>query len=299
MGISANASASSRIARPRDDLPPLPSEDIIRPEPLPPCLHWRRHAGSGIYETELPMRILLCGLALILAALPAAPRAALAHPSEIIILRHPEKLDQFKLCPLGRERGEALAHQYLGRNATQSLFPPGVAPAGIIAVTIHSLELAAPIANTWKLPVTSYTVLPTNSKPTFERELNSATRAAARKVMTDPNYTGRPVIMVWEHNHIARQRLEQQFTGRAVTLRELFNLGDLPGVPRDWTSQTYDYFWIVAFANPNSDIPTSFRMVRQVFLPPYDNLPDNEWGTAEPASDEEGCIKVGPALTPH
>jgi hypothetical protein len=244
------------------------------------------------------MSVFLRGLVLLLVAW-AATAPARAHPSEIIILRHPEKLDQFKLCPIGRERGEALAHQYLGRNATQSLFPPGVAPAAIIAITLHSLELAAPIADTWKLPVTAYTVLPTSSKPTFERELNAATRAAARTVMTDPAYAGKPVIMVWEHNHIARRRLEKEYIGAAVTLRELFDLDHLPNVPRDWTSQTYDYFWIVQFADPDSDIPTGFRMVRQVFLPPYSNLPDNPWGTAEPASDDLGCVKVGPALTPH
>jgi hypothetical protein len=244
------------------------------------------------------MRVLLSGLALLLAA-STMTAPARAHPSEIIILRHPEKLDQFKLCPVGRERGEALAHQYLGRNATQSLFPPGVAPAAIIAITIHSLELAAPIATTWALPVTTYSVLPTTSKTTFERELNTATRTAARTVMTDPAYTGKPVIMVWEHNHIARQRLEQEFNGREVTLRELFNLDHLPNVPRDWTSQTYDYFWIVQFADPASDIPTGFRMVKQVFLPPYNDLPDNDWGTAEPVSDNVGCIKVGPTLRPH
>jgi hypothetical protein len=242
------------------------------------------------------MRVLLCGLALLLSAVIVP---AQAHPSEIIILRHPEKLDRFELCPVGRERGEALAHQYLGRNATQSVFQPGEAPAAIIAITIHSLELAAPIATSWALPVTAYTVLPSSSKHSFAVELNAATRAAAQAVMTNPAYTGKPVIMVWEHNHIARRRLETEFTGKAVTLRELLNLDRLPNVPEDWFSQNYDYLWIVRYDNPASDIPTGFRMLKQVFLPPYDNLPDNGWGGAEPASDNLGCIKVGPALKPH
>ncbi len=242
------------------------------------------------------MRFLLCGLALLLASsvIPAQ-----AHPSEIIILRHPEKLDNFELCPVGRERSQALAHQYLGRGATQSLFPPGVRPAAIFAITIHSLELAAPVASTWKLPVTAYPVLPSRNKNTLENELNTATRAAAHAVMTNPVYTGKPVIMVWEHNHIARQRLEKAFTGRQVTLRELLNLDRLPNVPRDWFNQNYDYFWIAQFANPASDSPTSFRMVKQVFTPPYNTLPANDWGAPEPGRDEVGCIKIDPNATPH
>jgi hypothetical protein len=117
--------------------------------------------------------------------------------------------------------------------------------------------------------------------------------------MTDPAYAGKPVIMVWEHNHFARQRLEKEFVGRQVTLRKLFNLEFLPNAPLDWMSQTYDYFWIIKFGNPASNVPTSFQRVKQEFLPPYNNLPDNDWGKAEPASDNAGCVKVGAALTPH
>jgi hypothetical protein len=244
------------------------------------------------------MRFMTCGLALLLAV-GAVPTIAHAHPSEIILLRHPEKLDRFELCPIGKERAEALAHQYLGKGASQSLFPPGVSPAAIVAITMHSLELAAPVADTWNLPVTTYSVLPTSDKRTFERELNNATRSAAHAVMSDPNYQGKPVIMVWEHNHIARTRLEREFPGQQVTLEQLFNIDKLPDVPKDWFSQNYDYFWIVRFADSGSDVPTSFEMMRQNFLAPYNNLPDNGWGGAEPASDELGCIKVGPNLKPH
>ncbi|HEX3983633.1 MAG TPA: hypothetical protein VHX12_08060 [Acidisoma sp.] len=244
------------------------------------------------------MRAYVRGLALLLGVCGASV-PAWAHPSEIIILRHPEKIDQFKLCPLGRERAQALAHQYLGRHATQSVFAPGVSPAAVIAVTLHSLELAAPIADTWNLPVTTYSVLPTSSKATFEKELNAATRHAARTVMSNPAYAGKPVIMAWEHNHIARTRLEAQFAGQKVTLSQLFNLDRLPTAPRDWPSQTYDYLWIIEFANPNSDIPTGFRMIRQDFTAPYDNLPDNAWGTPEPTDDDAGCVKVGLRFTAH
>lgn len=244
------------------------------------------------------MRLSLGGLALLLGLGMMAPVAE-AHPSQIIILRHPEKVDQFKLCPLGKERAEALAHQYLGRDATQSLFPPGVKPAAIIAITLHSLELASPVAASWHLPVTTYSVLPTPDKAAFERELNAATRHAAETIMRTPAYDGKPVIMVWEHNHIARRRLEAPEGAQQVTLRELFHLNRLPNAPRDWPSQTYDYLWVIDFANPASDLPTGFRMVKEDFTAPYDNLPKNDWGTAEPVGDDAGCVKIGIQFRPH
>jgi hypothetical protein len=219
---------------------------------------------------------------------------AVAHPSEIIILRHPEKVDQLRLCPAGRMRSAALTHQYLGKHATQSLFPPGVAPAAFVAITLHSLELATPVADSWNLPVTIYSVLPTRDKDTFTQELNRATRAAVRKVMTDPSYTAKPVVMIWEHNHIASEWLSVKFKTKPVTLRQLLALSRLPGVPLTWPAQNYDYFWIVKFGNPASNIPTGFAMVKQVFQPPYDTLPQNDWGEDEPAHAEADCIKVGP-----
>jgi hypothetical protein len=240
------------------------------------------------------MRIVTCGLAMLLAVMSGALSAAIAHPSEVIILRHPEKVDQLRLCRTGRQRSEALTRQYLGKHASQSLFPEGVAPAAFVAITLHSLELATPIADSWKLPVTIYSVLPAHDKDTFTRELNSATRAAVRKVMTDPSYTGKPVVMIWEHNHIASEWLAVKYRTKPVTLRQLFGLGRLPDVPSTWPAQTYDYFWIVKFGNPATDIPTGFTLVKQVFQPPYNTLPQNDWGQDEPAHAEDGCIKVGP-----
>ena len=54
-------------------------------------------------------------------AVLASPVAE-AQPSRIIILRHAEKLNAYALCDLGRERADALAKQFLGQGATQSLF---------------------------------------------------------------------------------------------------------------------------------------------------------------------------------
>jgi hypothetical protein len=77
----------------------------------------------------------------------AAPIAE-AEPSRIIILRHAEKLNAYALCDLGRERADALAKQFVGQGATQSLFAPGERPAAFMAVTLHPLETITPAAQT-------------------------------------------------------------------------------------------------------------------------------------------------------
>ena len=68
--------------------------------------------------------------------------AAFAAPSRIIILRHGEKEDAWRLCGVGEQRAQALAANYLGRNAANSLFAGGEKPAAFLAITLHTLELA-------------------------------------------------------------------------------------------------------------------------------------------------------------
>ena len=70
---------------------------------------------------------------------------ALAAPARIIILRHGEKANPWKLCEVGTERADALAATYLGDKATKSLFANGDEPAFFFAITLHTLELAAPV----------------------------------------------------------------------------------------------------------------------------------------------------------
>ena len=67
-----------------------------------------------IQRVVLAALLLWCGLS-----------AAVATPSRIIILRHREKEDAWKLCGVGQERTDALPANYLGRNAAKSLFADG------------------------------------------------------------------------------------------------------------------------------------------------------------------------------
>ena len=118
--------------------------------------------------------------------------AAIAAPSRIILLRHGEKEDAWKLCGVGQERAAALAATYLGRNATKSLFAAGEEPAAFLASTLHTLELAAPAAGTWSLPLTLYAAPPGGEKKAFEVTLNQRTQQAAADLMSNPAWQARP-----------------------------------------------------------------------------------------------------------
>jgi hypothetical protein len=202
---------------------------------------------------------------------------ALALPKTVIILRHGEKENDAALCKIGIDRSLALAAQYLGQGARDSLFASGEKPAAIFAITLHTLELASPAAATWEMPVTIFSAVPLPGIDLIP-QFNLRTQQAVGALMDDPRYDGKTVVMVWEHRHIADKALELKFPDQKVTLRQLLNLDRLPDVPETWPGQTYDYFWIVEFGSSGSRVPVRFRMERQQFAAPFDKVPSNEWG---------------------
>ena len=135
--------------------------------------------------------------------------AAGATPARIIILRHGEKADAWNLCEIGQDRANALATYYLGRNAAKSLFAPDDKPAAFFAITLHTQELAAPAATTWGEPLTVYSVIHRKGlkQKAFETELDHRTQQAVHDVMTDSRFSGKTVVIVWEHKHIANKKL--------------------------------------------------------------------------------------------
>jgi hypothetical protein len=181
------------------------------------------------------------------------------------------------------------------RNATNSLFARGEEPAAILANTVHSQELAVPVAATWGKQLTLYPVVHQKGldDEAFENALNVSTQKAAHEVLTEPRYDGKTVVMVWEHKHIANKKLERSFSEEKVTLRQLLNLDQLKGVPKTWPSGTYDYFWIVEYGNQASDVPTRFSMVRQEFGAPYDAVPSNDWDQPNGLEPDSGCDLKG------
>ncbi len=218
---------------------------------------------------------------------------AAAAPARVIILRHGEKKDDFRLCKLGIERAMALVKTYLGQGAKDSFFAAGERPAAFVSITLHALELAAPAATSWGQPVVLFTVLPGETRMKglagFRAALATHTEEAARLVMNEPSFNGRTVVMVWEHEHIANAKLEAQSPNRKISLRQLLRLDILPDVPTTWPTETYDYFWIVDF-NPDGT-PTRFAMKKQVFDGPFANLPANDWDKTDGLGKASGCLR--------
>lgn len=236
----------------------------------------------------MPNRAAVSLAAAILASL-AAMASALATPRTVIVLRHGEKQNPYALCQTGIDRANALAAQYLGKGAANSLFTGSDGPAAFFAITLHTLELITPAAASWGLPVTMFSVMP-GTKAKFDGALNIRTQQAVRALMSDPQYAGKTVVMAWEHHHIASKKLEQTLAGQRITLRQLLNLDKVAGVPETWPGGNYDYFWIVQYGTPGSDVPTDFKSVKQVFAPPFQSVPSNDWGTKERLPPGSQCI---------
>ena len=230
--------------------------------------------------------LLFCSLELIISLLY---HPALAEPARIIILRYAEKLNCLELCNLGEERAQALSRQFLGQGASQSLFPAGQKPGAFLAITLHTIETIIPAAQSWNLRVIPYEVSGRKEDAEEkEAETNQRTQEAAHDVLTDPRYDGKTVVMAWEHSHIAKSKLEKEYPGEKVTLRELLHLDQIADVPKTWPDSNYDYFWIVDYV-PGKPVQTGFQMVRQAFIAPFDKLPANEWNEPELEHMEAGC----------
>jgi hypothetical protein len=229
------------------------------------------------------MRRTACSLLLLASAVSYASDAG-ATPAQIVILRHGEKQDAYRLCDVGVQRSLALAGQYLGKGAQNSLFTGGRTPEAFIAITLHTLELVSPAAQSWGKPVILYSALPMHGQTAEQATvvLNRRTQEAVRDVMTNPQWAGKTIVMTWEHHHIAERRLERESPGEKVTLRQLLNLDGIASVPENpvpetWHGSNFDYFWIVDYAKGGAR-PTRFEAKKQVFAAPYDKVPSNDWG---------------------
>ncbi len=230
-------------------------------------------------------------LAISAALLAASVTAVLAAPSRIVILRHGEKADDWKLCETGRQRAQALKYNYLGKDAAKSLFTEDAPPAYFFAITLHTMELATPAVESWGKPIIYYSVLPEADEKKFTEALNARTREAAGNILNNPALKGKTVVMVWEHRHIANKALDDKYQREAaVTLRQLFHLDILPGVPREWPDDNFDYFWIVDFPE-NSNVPSKFEMVKQEFGKSFPDVPANDWGEPDGLDAGSGCVK--------
>jgi hypothetical protein len=223
------------------------------------------------------------------------PASVEAAPKRIIIARHGELLNPLSLCPIGKERARALAEQYLNPTSSMSLLR-NEKPAAILAITLHTLETARPIAAAWGMRVQTNQLMltPIHNNRHFNSLVNVQNRRVARDLLESRQWRGKTVVMVWEHFHIASSALEAEFAGEQVTLRQLLHLDKIKGMIRDapktWPNSTFDYFWILDYDSPTATVPSKFTTIRQRFLPPFDNLPSNRWGKPEPLHLKTGCI---------
>lgn len=236
------------------------------------------------------LRILAC--LTLLATLGTA--LAEAAPRRIVIVRHDEKHTALTLCSLGKERAQALAAQYLSPTSPMSLIRNDP-PAAILAMTLHTVETARPVARAWDMPLTAPPIgyIPIRNNRYFNSKLNVVNRDVARDLLENPRWHGKTVVMVWEHFHIASAALEAEFAGEEVTLRQLLHLdrvkGVKGGVPKTWPDSNYNFFWILTYDRPEDAVPSRFEVVRQYFAEPYANLPSNDWGAPEPRPANSGC----------
>ncbi|MFG1391284.1 hypothetical protein [Xanthobacter agilis] len=257
------------------------------------------------------------GLGVVVMALTIGEAAAL--PARIILLRHGEKQDAYRLCAVGMERAQALAAQHLGRDATTSLFRPGEVPKAFFAMTLHTLETITPSARSWGQPVITYAALPDASGTLSADLLNAQTQQFARDLLTDPRWDGATVVVTWEHDHIAKttsghakktgpEKAEAAAKEAAKgpahaaaavakddarpeassTLYDLFDLARFTEALSNWPSETYDYFWIIDF-DPDTRQASSFKMLKQVYGGPFASVPQNEWGQPNGLTAASGC----------
>lgn len=220
----------------------------------------------------MPARPLLLAFALSLAL----TEHVLATPARIIVLRHGEKLNAYQLCSTGTQRSLALAANYLGKGAANSLFAGGAGPDAFFVITLHTLELGLPAVATWKAPLFMYQVLPQGqSTKAQDTTLDQQTKLAAKDVMTGKQWQGKTIVMIWEHKHISDKHNKH-------TLYRYLGLDKFKGAQPDpiaWPGENYDFFWDIQYDTKKGTV-TSFAQVQQSFPAPFQNVPSNAWGVA-------------------
>lgn len=146
-----------------------------------------------------------------------------AMPSQILILRHAEKLENGNtLSTRGQERAAALA-PYLAE--TNSFLTYG-SPVAIYAMaapngdsSLGPIETVTPLANRLKL-----TLIDTYERDNYKK--------MAEEIKKNPAYHGKNIVICWEH----------------AVIPELARAFGALQTPSKWTSDIYDRIWLITFA---------------------------------------------------
>lgn len=165
-------------------------------------------------------------LALLFCAI-AAP--AFAAPAQVILIRHAEKqLEGNQLSEKGYKRAEALAGFFQAEPAVTGYGTPvaiyASAPKNEDS-SIRSIQTVTPLARALGITVNA-----------------NFTRGQAHKLVADimenPKYTGRMVLVCWQHGHLAdivRELAEYSPYGPAAQV----------ALPEQWPDARFDRAWII------------------------------------------------------
>lgn len=220
----------------------------------------------------------------------SVPAVAAAAPARIVILTSAEAADAWRLCEIGTQRAQGLRYNYIGDKSAKTLFGEDETPAYFFAVTPPTVATATPAASSWRKPIIHYAVVPQDDPKKMDEALHERTREASANILNNPALKGKTIVMVWDRRHIADPELDKKFEREAaVTLRQLFHLDILPGVPREWPAENHDYFWVVEFPE-NSNVPLKFEMVKQDFGKSFPNVPANDWGKPAGLDAASSCL---------
>lgn len=227
--------------------------------------------------------------ALAAVVMMASCAAAWAMPARVILLRHGEKAGPYELCKVGERRAEALAKTYLGKDATSSLFRPGERPAAILTITPHTAQTASPIALSWPMTLTAYSVEQGFGLDDWYSAFGPRTIQAVQDMRTREDWKGKTVVVMWDNTRIVQEK-HPRYKARDidVTLYNLLDLHKLKNVPDEWADKNYNYFWLIDF-NPETGEPVKFEMMKQEFTGEYADLPHNDWGQPSGLTKESGC----------
>lgn len=160
-------------------------------------------------------------LTVLLTALLTAEGMAL--PSQIILIRHAEKLDQTNRLDIrGEQRAAALAIMIAETKSLLTYGPPVAiyamaAPNG--ESSMRSIDTVRPLANRLKL-----TVIDTFQSDDFKNMIE--------EIKKNPIYHGRNIVICWENKNIPE--IARKFGALAT--------------PFKWNNDVYDRIWLINFS---------------------------------------------------
>ena len=176
----------------------------------------------------------------------AAP--AFAAPAQVIIIRHGEKQEYGnQLSEKGYKRADALVNFFLSVPEVNEYGSPvaiyAAAPKNEDS-SIRSIQTVTPLARALNITInTGFT--------------RGQAHKLVRDIMENPRYTGRMVLISWQHGHIpdiVRELAEYSPYGPAAQL----------ALPAEWPEARFDRAWIIDLYRGRV---TSFKDIPQRLLP--------------------------------